>query len=107
LSVIGTDGRSAKAAFRVFVVEKSADSFVRRRDILLPGRTASGAGADGCEPPGGQDALEEECRLTLVIAVAVVGLTLIVPRAHGEADCAFADRPACTADLENMLFMLR
>jgi len=60
LSVMGTDGRSAKAPSRVFVVEKSVVSFVRRRDSRLVGRTASGAGADGCEPPGGQDALDDE-----------------------------------------------
>jgi len=77
------------------VVEKSDVSFVRRRESRLVGLTASGVGADGCEPPGGQDAFDDECRLALVLATAATGLrvTLLV-KTEGSAVCALADRPA-------------
>lgn len=91
---MGTEGRSAKAPFRVFEVENSAASFVRRLDKRLLGRTASGVGAVGCEPPGGQDALDEECRLTLVLAAAAIGLRLTEPNTGRAAVCAFVVRPA-------------
>lgn len=80
---MGTAGRSAKAPSRAFVFEKSDVSLFRRRDNRLVGRTASGACADGCEPPGGQDAFDDECRLTLVLAVAATGLRLTLLSIEG------------------------
>lgn len=111
LSVIGTEGRLAKAAFAFLAAAASAVSFVRFRVTFVVGLFSSvalvvfAAGSDRRAPPGGHDALEEECRRDLVLSAAPMGVKAVDGAKHTLAN-EFAERPAQAVDLENMVWLL-
>jgi hypothetical protein len=99
----------ANAAFAFLAAAVSADSFVRFRVTLVDGLFSSAAfavfaaGSDPRAPPGGHDALEEECRRDLALAATPIGVKL-VDGAKQIVPNEFAERLAqAVVDLENMV----
>jgi len=84
LSVIGTCGRFAKASSVAFAARVAALSLLRRRDTR-PVRRFSSTGfsmvsaalSEPLDPPGGHDALEDECRLDLELAPTFMAVLVV------------------------------